>query len=254
MVRPLSDKKVWQILNTTVLLAFILMFAMNVAYFLFNRETPLSALLVFEIILLILTFAGLTLSYFTEDKFMIYAVLCLFWGFDGLLSGKGLIGFIIYAVSFLFLWRQHRISPKAYLTVFIGSLPIPVTIILLSYEGESLSKTLMQIVAFTILCALSYFLIHPAIAKKRITVRETIDISELGLSKREIRILESALNAEKYTAIATSERISVSYVKKCMKNICLKMQVADRTELLATYGGYAIGDADAEGSRRIALN
>lgn len=242
MVRPVSDKSVWLILNSAVLAAFMLMCALNAADIVTNRVTSLSALIVFEGILLILTFTGLVLSYFIENKFLVYAGLCLLWGIDGLLSGRGLIGYIIYSVSFLFLWRQHNVSPKTYLIAFLASSPVPVTIILLAYGEEAMSKILMQIIAFALISALSFFLVRPAIAKKNIMVHETIDVSGLGLSDREIRILNSALKAEKYTAIAADERISESYVKKCMKSICRKMQVADRTELLATYGGYSIRD------------
>jgi DNA-binding NarL/FixJ family response regulator len=71
-------------------------------------------------------------------------------------------------------------------------------------------------------------------------VHKTLDVSEFRFSDRETRILKSALNADKYTAIANNENISVSYVKKCMKYICQKMQVSDRTELLATYSGYSL--------------
>lgn len=244
MVRSISDKTFWQILNTAVFIAFVLMGALNVTDIFIRRTTPLTALFVFEGILLALTFAGLALSYFTEYKFYIYAFLCLFWGIDGLLSGRGLIGYIIYAISFLFLWRQNNVSPRMYLIAFLASSPLPVLIILLAYDGEALSKILMQIVAFALMCALSCFLVRPAITKKKTAVHETIDVSGLGFSDREIRILDSALKAHKYTAIATNERISVSYVKKCMKAICQKMQVADRTELLATYGGYSISGDD----------
>lgn len=241
MVRTISDKTLWMVLNTAVLIAFIFMCAINATDIFVSRTTELSAFFVFEGILLLLTFAGLIVSYFTEYRFMVYAVLCFVWGIDGLLSGRGLIGFVIYAASFPFLWRQRSLSTKSCLALVLASLPIPTASILLSYEGEALSKTLMQVIAFAIICALSFFLILPVIAKKRITVSETIDVTGLGLSDREIRILESALMAEKYTTIASTERISVSYVKKCMKSICRKMKVADRTELLATYAGYTVG-------------
>lgn len=246
MVKSISDKTLWLILNTAVFLAFCLMGAINGLDIFIQHATPLSALFVFEGILLALTLAGLVACNFTEYKFCIYAVLCLFWGIDGMLSGRGLIGYIVYAVSFLFMWRQHNVSPWAYLIAFLSSLPVPVAIILLAYDGDALPKLLMQVIAFTLLCALSYFLIRPAIAKKKIMVHETIDCSGLGLSDREIRILNSALKAVKYTAIAADERISESYVKKCMKSICRKMQVADRTELLATYGGYSIRDDESD--------
>ena len=65
-------------------------------------------------------------------------------------------------------------------------------------------------------------------------------MSELGLSEREIRIFRSVLKAEKYGTIAQQENISISYVKKCMKDICQKIHVCDRTELLTTYAGYTV--------------
>lgn len=216
------------------------MFYINIAAMIVDRVSPFSAIFIFEGILLVLTLTGLILCFFVEFKFIIYAFLCCCWGIDGLLSGSGLIGFIIYEVAFLFLWRQKYLSFKWCLSIFLATLPVPVVVIFLTYESRLINKNLMQILAFLFLCSLVYFLFYPSINKNRKHVHKTLDVSEFRFSDRETRILKSALNADKYTAIANNENISVSYVKKCMKYICQKMQVSDRTELLATYSGYSL--------------
>jgi DNA-binding CsgD family transcriptional regulator len=233
------SKQQWFLLNSIVLFAWIFVFIANIPDLQTDKADSFLRFIL-ECVLFSLTFIILGINYFEKYYFTGYGILCMLWGCEVILSKGGLIGFITFSLSYLFFWRQNLFSsPK--LKYFLFTLfVIPILLLFISNDNSYIYHTLWYLVAFLIICLITIYLLNPLYSKKGILPEKIIEVKHYNLSDREVIILKAMLKGQKYSAIAIELDCSLSTIKKDISDICDKLGVSDKTELLIKYSDCTI--------------
>ena len=77
-------------------------------------------------------------------------------------------------------------------------------------------------------------------SKEGFASKKVLDLTGNGFSERDKLIVVKILAGEKYTAISEELNCSLSTINKDFSDICKRLEVADKTELLVKYSGCEI--------------
>jgi DNA-binding CsgD family transcriptional regulator len=233
------NKQPWILLNSIVLVSWVFVFIASIPSFPKDKTTSYPVFIL-ECALFTITFIILGINYFEKYFFTGYGIICMLWGCEVILSKGGLIGFITFSLSYLFFWRQNLFSsPK--LKYFLFTLfAVPTLLLFISNDNSYIYHTLWYLVAFLIICLITIYLLNPLYSKKGILPEKIIEVKHYNLSDREVIILKAMLKGQKYSAIAIELNCSLSTIKKDISDICDKLGVSDKTELLIKYSDCTI--------------
>jgi DNA-binding CsgD family transcriptional regulator len=233
------DRQKWIFLNSIVFLAWIFVFIVNIPYLQKDKSVSFFCFIL-ECILFAITFVILGINYVEKYRFTGYGILCMLWGCEVILAKGGLIGFITFSLSYLFFWRQNFLSSPKVKYILFALFTVPFILLFVSGDNSYICHTLWYLAAFFIICLLAAYLLYPLYSKKGVVPEKILNVKRYDLSDREIDVLKDILQGKKYTVIATELSCSLSTIQKDISDICDKLSVSDKTELLIKYSGCSV--------------
>ncbi len=168
-------------------------------------------------------------------KFLLYILLCYFWGLLWLFEGESLSGFLIYALGCVFSHKKTSLFNNRFILMLVFILPF----IMLSFQYrmgiESLVISIIEfiflLVGGVLFVALNY---NEKISFKNNKLIHINDIKvDLGcLTEEEILLLQSVLQFKTYQTIGKELNKSESSIKQAMVHVYQKIGITCKKDLL----------------------
>jgi hypothetical protein len=239
------DFFLWRIVAVICFLAWLIVFIAAYHYMQMNDIimqnndfiSPLVSLCIISLMIL-----GTAYLVVFPTKFVVYGILCIIISLVQIVDGGGLPGILMFFLGLLFInkvgfFKKHKIIKITALSalLFLGICTQ------YRYGTYKLSQTLLHLFCFALISFIAFILYFPELrTRKKDAVQTVIRLPSDEFTHRDISILKSIQQGEKYEAIAKNEDIALSTLKVRLRFIFNYLKVYDKNTFLTKYVNHHI--------------